>query len=181
MVRLALLLYLNVTLLSDITQPDGTHLDQAVYVGDHSHLLPRPQGHTVNQAKANSKAWQDWRKLHHILVHRDSNHILKTPLTTWIVEPAEYTTRWKFLYSPTQDLLFTHTAVGFLAHKRLHHDFDKDPTELTAKLPQDAVPVKARSAQHTWIVPHQLTGHTLPPSHDTDPMTIKDGLGSLQD
>ena len=174
-------LYLNVTLLSDITLPDGEHLDQAAYIGDRSQMLSMPRGHTVNQAKPNIKAWQDWRKLLHLLVHRDSKYTLKTPLTTWVVASSAYTRRWKYLYSPTQDLLFTHTAVGFLAHKRLHYDFDKDPIEFTETLPQDAVPVKARSAPHTWIIPRRIAGQTLPPSNDTACTTIKDCVGGLQD
>ena len=150
-------LYLNVVLLSDITSPDGTHINKAAYDGNLTQLLSETSGHSVNQPKPNAKAWKEWRKLIHLLVHRDSRHTLRTPLDAWIVPLAAYSRRWKFLYSPSLDLLFTRTAVGYLSHKRLQYDFDHDPTDFRQDLPQDAVPIQARSSQYTWILPHRAT------------------------
>ena len=135
-------LYLNVTLMSDITTPDGSRLDKAAYTGDRAQLMSDSPGHSVNQVKPNNKAWQDWKKFLHLLVHRDCNHTLKTPLGAWTVQPLDYSRRWKFLYSSTRDQLFTRTAVGFLAHARLQYDFDRDPIDFMSELPHDAVPIE---------------------------------------
>ena len=112
-------LYLNVTLLSDITRPDGSRLDKAAYDGNLTQLLSTNPGLSVNQPKPNNKAWQEWRKFLHLLVHRDVALHLKNPLTEWIVAPSQYTRRWKYLYSRDQDRLFVRTTVGYLVHHRL--------------------------------------------------------------
>ena len=55
-------LYLNVVLLSDITSPNGRHVDKAAYTGNCTGLSSTNPGHKVNQTKPNDKAWKEWRK-----------------------------------------------------------------------------------------------------------------------
>ena len=84
-------LYLNVILLLDITRPNGRHLDRAAYEGNSTNLLSTRPGHSINQGKPNDKAWMEWRKFLHTLIHRDADLTLKEPMGDWIVEPSTCT------------------------------------------------------------------------------------------
>ena len=146
-------LYLNVTLMSDITTPNGRHLDKAAYEGNFTCLQSTNPGHRVNQNKPNEKAWREWKKFLHGLVYHDTNLTLKEALEEWTVVPLAYSRSWKHLYSPKHGLLLVRTAVGFLVHTRMQYDFDINPTDFRTTLPPDAVPIEAQQTQHTWIVP----------------------------
>ena len=99
-------------------------------------------------------------------------HTLKTPLGEWIVRPHKYIRAWPFLYSPTHDAIYQNNALDYSVHKRLRHDFDKEPAEYTAHLPQDAVPIDPKETPYTWIFPRQITAQDLNPTHE-DPTTME--------
>ena len=149
-------MYLNVILLSDITNPNGTHLDDAAYRGEYDDIISHNLGHRVNQAKPNEKAWKVWRKFLHLLCQRDAHHTLRTPLGAWTVPPNEYSHQWRFYFSTTEDRLYHNTALGITSHARLRHDFDREETNVVEHLPRDATPVQVSATQHTWILPSRL-------------------------
>ena len=83
-------LYLNIVLLSDITSPNGCHLDKAAYKGHCTCLSSMNPGHKVDQTKPNDKVWKEWRKFLHCLIHQDTALTLKEVLAEWIVQPSCY-------------------------------------------------------------------------------------------
>ena len=171
-------LYLDVTLLSDITRPDGRRLDKAAYDGNLTQLHSTNPGLSVNQPKPNNKAWQEWRKFLHLVVHWDAELHLKTPSTEWIVAPLQYTPRWKYLYSRAQDRLFVRTTVGYMVHHRLRYDFDLDPTDFVATVPSDFLPIEARQTDHTWNMSRSYSDHNLPATQAI-PTTVMNLVGTL--
>ena len=72
-------MYLNVILVSDITDTSGTHIED-VYRGSYEDTGSHSLGHRVNQSKPNEKAWKIWWQFLHIIVNWDAQHTLKTPL-----------------------------------------------------------------------------------------------------
>ena len=92
-------LYQNVVLLSDISSPNGRHLDRAAYEGNFAGMKSTNPGHRVNQKKPNNKAWKEWRKFLHSLVNQDAELTLEEALEDWTVKPQSYSRHWKHLFS----------------------------------------------------------------------------------
>ena len=171
-------MYLNVLLLSNITLPNGKHIDGAAYAGDIEALHSYDLGHKVHQTRPNDKAWAEWKKCMHLFTHRGSQHTLKEPLGAWTVPPHEYTRQWVLLYSATEDAIFQHTAVDYSVHRRLNYDYDKDTEEFQQDLPQDAVPIELKETPHTWIKPRHIAPQDLTPDPD-HPESFAVLLGAL--
>ena len=171
-------MYLNVLLLSDITSPNGKHIDGAAYAGDIEALHSYDLGHKVHQTRPNDKAWAEWKKCMHLITHQGSQHTLKEPLGAWTVPPQEYTRHWALLYSATKDAIFQHTAVDYAVHRRLNYNYDKDTEEFQQDLPQDAVPIELKETPHTWIKPRHIMPQDLTPEPD-NPESLAILLGAL--
>ena len=109
-------MYLNVLLLSDITSPNGKHIDNAAYTGDRDAMPPLETLHSVHQTKPNDKAWAEWRKCLNLLCHSNHSHLLKEQLGAWIVRPPNYARNWPFLYPPQEDAIYRSTALDYSVH-----------------------------------------------------------------
>ena len=70
--------------------------------------------------------------------------------------------------------------MGFLVHRRLHYDFDKDPSDFCEEVPDDAIPTEARLTRHTWIIPRQ-TSLQAPTPNPLTPTTVLSLVATLQD
>ena len=73
-------------------------------------------------------------------------------------------------------------TVGFLAHKRLQYDFDKEPFEFSELIARVSVPVEPRPTQHTWILSHRVIGQDISdiPNHINDVHSFLDTLPSWE-
>ena len=172
-------MYLNVSLLSNITNPLGTCVDDAIYRGHFDEMMSRNMGHRVNQHKPNEKAWKVWRRFLHQLCQRDTRHTLKTPLGAWTTAPSDHTRQWDFYYSATNDTLYCNTSLGITKHSRILYDFDKDEDEIVEQLPSDSVPVQVRGTPHTWVIPRPIATRDAIESQD-NPSTIMELLDMIQ-
>ena len=162
-------MYVNALLLSDITMPNGQHIEDAAYNGDHDALHSNPLSHSINQSRPNDKAWHEWRRCLNTLCQRDSKHVLKDPLRAWTVQGGNYARQWLLLYSQQEDAIYHHTAVGYSVYRKLWHDYDKDTEEYCEELPMDAAPIDIRETPHTWIRPRRSVAQDLP--HNVDELT----------
>ena len=109
-------MYLNVLLLSDITTPNGQHIDEAASMGNQDDFHRFETYDRVHQPKPNDKAWTKWRKCLNLLCNNSYHHTLKTPLGAWTVRPHDCAKDWESLYSPEEDVIYHSDAMGYSIH-----------------------------------------------------------------
>ena len=165
--------------LSDITSPNGKHIEDASYAGDRQKLQSYKLADSVNQAKPNEKAWAEWRKCLNSLCHRTHSHTLKEPLGAWTVPPREYARDWALLYSAMEDAMYSSNDIDYSVHRRLRHNYDKDSEEYTKELPLNAVPIKVKETPHTWIRPSLIVPQDILPRETDVINTVTDLVDTL--
>jgi len=153
-------LYLNVLLVSDITNANGTELDPETYQGSPSEVTTK---HRVNQQRPNSKSWIQWRRLMYILADGSKQHRLRMPLGKWLVPAVTMRKKWRNLYDSRSKKLFYRTPLGYTQHSKLRTDYDKDPDQdiINPVIPAHAVPVDTVERQYTWSIKRGWKQHTL--------------------
>jgi hypothetical protein len=145
-------LYLQVTLLSEITTPCGKHIETAYYQGA---LIDRTNWPTVQyprQENPDKTSWALWRRALHLNHVRDDKKTLLVPLKQWQLAES-YHNQWKWNY--TTDELFRQDAktehiIRYPLQKsgRRHFRFSKDGTPALS-VPLESIPVNpTQSKQH---------------------------------
>ena len=144
-------LYLNVLLVSDIATAKGDYIDAMMYTGEANPVTTK---HRVNQAKPNTKAWSQWRRLLLMITHNSPRLKLKKPLGQWLVPWFEMRCQWPFLYDPTTDHLFHYSPQGYTQHNKLRQDYDRTPAHAieTPVISRRAVPVNVIKYDHTFRI-----------------------------
>ena len=81
---------------------------------------------------------------------------------------SELNRDWPFLYDASTDTLFHRTGLGITSHRRMYHDFDKDPQDTDCEPPDTAIPVLVNVRPATWTLlshqPSQLPAPTPQPT-----------------
>jgi hypothetical protein len=92
-------LYLRVTLVSDISNAQGTHINPEVWWGDRS-TLPKPTSTYPRQSRPEAKSWIQWRSLLRLITHMSDLQVitgtLLHPLGEW--QHSELHRKWPALY-----------------------------------------------------------------------------------
>ena len=142
-------MYLNILLVSDITNAKGDYIDHLVFSGE---APPAITKHKVNQAKPNDKAWKQWRRLLLMLTHNSPRLKLKKPLGQWLVSWNHMQRKWTFLYDASSDRLYRYTPQGYTQHEWLSRDYDQTPvqTMIAPVISRWAVPVTVISYDQTY-------------------------------
>jgi len=151
-------LYLNAVTLADICSADGTRFDKEAF---HGHKLeyqevPCRNWHCVYQQKPDGKTWALWRRALRMLstAQRGNRLRLPQPLGDWTVPTSEMRRTWTYYLSPDRSNLHNRlTPEAFDVHAKLQYDYDGNSHAITHTLPPDAVPVQARGAGETFVVP----------------------------
>jgi hypothetical protein len=134
-------LYLGVTLLSDITLPDGSNLDTLCFRGVQP-VLSSHKGLMPYQEKPAESAWQLWRRcLTRLLLPKSMS--LAHPLGAWHVTGPVLYRQWKFLYSKTDRQLYVFKDVSFDVYRQSNQVYEIHSSSTTT--PADVIPVSILS------------------------------------
>ena len=152
-------LYLNVLLVSDISNANGTNLNPETYRGSPPDVTTK---HKVNQKRPNSKSWMQWRRLMYILADGSKHHRLRKPLGKWLVSADKFRKKWTTLHDHASEKLFYLTPLGYTQHSKLSIDYDKEPDQdiIHPRIPLHAVPVDTLERQYTWSIMRGWKDHT---------------------
>ena len=136
-------MYLNVVLLSDITNAGGTAIDDAMYRGNPTNTISTSPDHQVEQVRPNAKAWTQWRRALQLFCRRNRGHKnLKHQhrLGQWLTAVNCSRRKWPAYYDPQTNQMYRPTQSGFTLHNMMIHDFDLDAATTVNTLPATAVP-----------------------------------------
>jgi hypothetical protein len=108
-------LYFNVVTVSDITNAQGTHIDEHYWSGKDSEIRNHTTWHKRLQDKpASAKSWGLWRKALHLFAH--GNRQLDNPLGKWLYTPENQRMAWPFYYDPIGSTFYRRNNETFLAY-----------------------------------------------------------------
>ena len=160
-------LYLNVLLVSDVCNANGTELDPEAYHGSQPAVTTK---HKVNQSCPNSKSWKQWRRLMYILADGSKHHRLRQPLGKWLVPADKLRKKWTHLHDGTSERLFCLTPMGYTQHNKLSVNYDKEPDQdiINPIIPVHAVPVDTLERQCTLSIKRGWKQHIRKYSFDED-------------
>ena len=157
-------MYLDVTTISDITNPKGNQFLPGILEGDRTIHLSASIGSPPFQARPDEKAWQAWRKFLKLIAIRTT---LKTPLGSWIVSGSSLPRTWPFLHSTMTDRLYCRQGSEYEIHCKVRthvYSYSRDwsdaegnthlfPTISPSLLPSDAIPVSPKPLSDGWQIP----------------------------
>ena len=148
-------LYLRVITIADITTAAGTHIDAGVYDGLPSAINRNPNWCHSHQARPGSTAWSHWRRFCNLICTSRGSRKLRVSLGHWTVPHYQIRKQWDHWLDRPALTLYCRRADGtFTSHRKLHHDYDCDPTAANVLLPARASPVDVKpQTSGTWSVP----------------------------
>jgi hypothetical protein len=133
-------LYFNVVTVSDITNAQGTHIDEHYWSGKDSEIRNHTTWHKRLQDKpASAKSWGLWRKALHLFAH--GNRQLDNPLGKWLYTPENQRTAWPFYYDPIGSTFYRRNNDTFLAYLGNGRKHPNTTPITTTNLPETSVPV----------------------------------------
>ena len=133
-------IYMGVTLLSDITTPDGTKLSKFVLehrqdtFSTHNGLLPY-------QELPGPRAWTQWNKMLNLIREPGEQHLSIPPLGHWIVHGHETYRRWFYFVDCQSSTLFVANGDNSFRHYWYQHPFFLPTSQVSPRPPSTSVPV----------------------------------------
>ena len=180
-------IYLNVVTISDLTMPDGVHIDKSVRDGRPDIHSSRPTILSINQERPSGNEWRLWRRAY--LLWSDINGRLRQPLGRWLLPVSKHRHHY-FAYTSGQ-LVWIRSNPETMEYQE--YQLTPPQTSLTelpnllsfANIPPNANPVEVTQTQAPvadWHLIH--SGHPsispiLPPS--TQPATFADYVATLDE
>jgi hypothetical protein len=144
-------LYLNVVLVSDMTDASGTAIHPAYYTGDMDSLPTSTEHLPVVQTQPGDKALKAWQEALKLLCNPRTKK-LHQPLGKWITPLEDRRRTWTHYYCPPTDTIYQSTGSGYSMHQKLTSTYDQDPVHETQDLPDEAVPVDLRERPGVWDI-----------------------------
>ena len=125
-------MFIGATTLSDITNVQGTEIEDKCYIWKNSRKIINSRQDQNNYPKPNKLTWHYWRKLITTLLHNKSKR-LKRKLGDWILATDQIRKK----YNKYQDInmYYKRTTTGFESHHK-----DNNKIELLQTIPHDAIP-----------------------------------------
>ena len=168
-------LYLDVTTISDITNPKGNQLLPGIQEGERTIHLSASPGLPPFQLRPDDTSWMIWRRFLKLIAIRNN---LKTPLGPWIVSGPHLPRNWPFLFSPTTDRLYCRQGAEYEIHCRVRtnvYSFSRSwtdmentihvfPTIPPSLIPQDAIPISTTPLSDGWQIPPTRQPTISPPT-----------------
>jgi hypothetical protein len=136
----------------NVTTVNGDAIDPKMYNGEAALVGGTPN--SVKQEGPNETAWEQWRRLMHMIVHSQWNLKLRTPLDRWLILWDDLRRRWPFLYDATNDKLLCHTPLGYTQHEKITIDYNSTPNQdiIDPVIPETAVPVDVVDRKMTFTI-----------------------------
>jgi exonuclease III len=161
--------YLQCLHLSDICTAGGDSLAPGVYAGIRSSQLSISKYSEPYQENPGPLAWAAWRKL--LRQVANSKGHLYQPLGTWHFPPATLQRRWKFLYSPSLNLLYKWRLDTYVVLRPVRNRIFSFGFKLkTMDLPSDSTPIDCDITTDGWRI-RSVKGQSIyddsPPSSPT--------------
>lgn len=164
-------LYLNVTLLSEICNPNGSDISHLSYAGQQR--LSNPSSIIYPwQSQPNETAWRHWRSyISQLLV--PNTLTLRNPLRKWLVTGPNLTRKWQYQLTSDRQTLFVFQPNARYSVFRHHKNKTYVPLQTTTQYPSiSTVPVMATPFQQTFIL-KSFSKYNTPAVHPT-PATFSD-------
>ena len=142
-------MYLQAITLADLSQPNGTHLDQHMLAGQAHHSSSTTRLHPINQSRPSNHIWKLWQRANRLWSH--SNGTLKKKLGSWIHTPHQLRRQWPWYYDPQRHLLWQRLAESATTNQYAVHHTDNNHScpnvqsqELTdfSTISSQAVPIR---------------------------------------